>query len=54
MPLECPQEAAVLYQQCLSSEAAKRPTAMEIVDIITRLPKSASKGAPVVPPKPAA
>ena len=54
VPLECPQEAADLYQQCLSSEPAKRPTAMETVDIITRLPKSASKGAPVAAPKPAA
>ena len=45
MPRECPQEAGDLYLRCLSREAADRPSAIDIVNFISSLPKSSGKAA---------
>ena len=42
VPDECPQAAVDLHLRCISSEPEARPTAAEIIHLISRLPRSSS------------
>ena len=44
VPAECPTEVLDLHFRCLSMNPAERPTAAQVVELITRLPKLSSKG----------
>ena len=60
VPHECPQEVDAIIERCLAAQPSERPSAVELVQLLERVPRraaarnggSGSNGRPLVPPPP--